>query len=281
MKTRLQQTTSYSQFCFAQENRDVDVTHLRPEHKRLRESMRRYGFLPSCPITVRAVNGRFEILEGQHRFTFARELRLPIWYVIVDVDIDIAEINQTQATWRIIDYARRWAKDGRADYIEALDFAKTYGVSVGYAFAILAGTIIFHNISAKFRAGAYRITSRDYAKRIGESFKDICDAANPSAKRALFESLVACMAVPYFDEARLITTLRAQPDLLAPANTRDGYLKSFEDVYNFRRHSREPLAFDASEAMRARGDMKIIAQRKKAKRISRKAQSASKRRMAA
>jgi hypothetical protein len=123
---KLQRTKNYSQFFYTKENRDVDILHLKPQHKALRESMQQYGFLPAFPLMVRTQNGRFAVVDGQHRLTFAKELGLEVFFVIDDKDVNISAVNQAQANWSPKDYANRWAHAGRPDYVEAIAFANEH-----------------------------------------------------------------------------------------------------------------------------------------------------------
>lgn len=249
---KLQRTKNYSQFYYTKENRDVDVLHLKPQHKHLRESMKQYGFLPSFPIMVKPNNGRFLVRDGQHRLTFAKELGLDVYFVIVDEDVNISFINQAQATWSPKDYAKRWAAAGIPDYSEALQFSAHYKAPLAIAFSMLAGTTTFGNIDAKFKDGTYKIKSRDFAHRVMR-IHDSLSTANPKAKGArLIGALWACCHVDYFDESRITDTVSRRPGLLQPAGTRDAYLDLLEEIYNFGRKVKAPLRFDAEQVMKHR-----------------------------
>src|SRR5262245_39047629 len=98
-------TKNYSLFAGGTEqNRQLELA----KHKKLRESMKKNGFVPSFPIVVRRhADGVLEIYDGQHRFAFAVELELPVYYVEDKGTWDVAEINSTAKTWTLADYAKR------------------------------------------------------------------------------------------------------------------------------------------------------------------------------
>lgn len=249
---KLQRTKNYAQFFYTKENRAVDVLHLKPQHKQLRESMRTYGFISAFPLMVRSVNGHFVVIDGQHRLTFAKEFGLDVFFVVDDTNVDIAKLNQAQANWSPKDYAHKWATAGVKDYAEAIQFAGDHNAPLMLSFAMLAGTTCWGNINAKFKDGTYRIKTRDLAHRV-IALHGAIGALNPKTKGArLIEALWACCQVDYFDESRIIETASKRPELLSPAGTRDAYLDVLTEVYNFGRKIKAPLRFDAERAMKDR-----------------------------
>lgn len=247
---KLHKTRDYRQFSLAKENRPIDVLKFKPQHSRLKASMSKHGFLPAFPLMVRNVGGRLVIIDGQHRFTFAREFGLEVFYVIVDQEVSISEINQAQAGWTPRDYAASFAAQGKADYRTGIAFCEQYGIPIGTGFGMLAGTITFGNVQARFSDGTYRITSADLANRVASIYKQLCEIRKGSKNVYLLNALWACCHVPYFDESRILGTAEKRPDMVHKAGTLDGYLSMLEEIYNFKRHIREPLKFDAQQAMR-------------------------------
>lgn len=248
----LQRTRRYGQFSFAKENRPVEVMNLKAEHKALRTSMQTYGFLPAFPIMVSSVNGKFIVKDGQHRLTFAREFGLDVYFVIDKTDVSIADINKAQAGWSARDYAMSWANQGREEYRKALEFMDQWGLPIGSAFSILGGTIVFQNLKDKFHAGTFKIRTPKTALRVARFYSDLCGLRKGVRNANLLAALWACCHVDYFDESRIIDTVTRRPDMFYNAGTRENFLELLENIYNFKRRAREPLAFDAAEAMRAR-----------------------------
>lgn len=249
---KLQRTRNYSQFSFARENRPVDVLNLKPQHRKLRESLQRYGFLPSFPLMVSCTNGKFIIKDGQHRFTFAREFGLEVYFVVDDTDVSISDINQAQVGWSPRDHAMSWANQGHEDYRKAIQFADEWTLPIGTAFSMLAGTIVFKNVQDRFHEGRFKIRALDTATRVAQCFSELCKLRKGIRHQNLLTAIWACCHVEYFDENRIIQTVQRRPDQLYNAGTRDQFLALLEDLYNFNRKTREPLKFDADQAMKNR-----------------------------
>jgi len=249
---KLQRTKDYSRFVFAKGNRDVSINRLRPAHKALRESMKKYGWLPFEPIGVYPDGkGKLVITEGQHRFTFARELGLDVYYVIHEEQVDIAEINQCAATWTPSDYCKKWIHDGNSEYEEVIEIAEYHGIPITIAFSMLAGSASWQQaIKKRFESGAYKITNRKNAMRVFSIYKALCDI-NKSAKHSqMLRSIWACCLVPHFEETRLINTAKRRPEMLTRVGTLDAWLEIIQDIYNFGRSAKVPIKFEAQEAAR-------------------------------
>jgi hypothetical protein len=249
MNRRILKATNYNLFTRCTENRPIDLT----KHAKLVASMEKNGFFWFCPIIVsRESDGTLLILEGQHRFTIAESLGLPIYYVIADVEFDIAELNCTAKVWTLADYAHKHASAGRTDYREGIDFAREHRIPIGRAFALLAGTTTFNNVQEEFVAGDYKITDREWAGAVVDLFGKLCDLA-PRLRTETF--IGACMAVcriPGFDPARLVKAARRHREKLVSYGTRDGYLNMLESLYNKTRAADVPLRHEALQAMKSR-----------------------------
>lgn len=80
----------------------------------LKEEIKEMGQL--SPIVV---NGRFEVLDGQHRLSILKELHMPVLFVINDSVSPraIISMNTAQRNWKDIDYLEFFVAQGNAPYI--------------------------------------------------------------------------------------------------------------------------------------------------------------------
>ncbi len=250
---KLQQTKNYGQFVLSKENRKVDMHNLSSDHKRLYKDMQTNGFRPSCPIMVRHDgNGNFIVMDGQHRLTFAQKLGLPVYFVVDHTPIDIAEFQRTQSPWKNSDHAHRWASLGDADYEEGLRFADTFGIPVPTAFSLLGGTISFGNITESFHTGNFKVTDREFAYSVGKVYLALTNVSNKLKKIIVLNALCKCMRVNGFDPDRLIKGAQRKSDSLPRPSTERDALALMEELYNFGRGNRVPLAHSATENGRRR-----------------------------
>jgi hypothetical protein len=247
--TKIQTTKNYRMFTRSEDNRPTDPK----AHKKLLESMKEYGFLQCFPIVCfRDAAGNLIVKEGQHRLLFAETLGLPVYWVEEAVDFDIAKINCTPKTWRIQDYAKTFAKQGKQAYQEGMDFAEAHKLPIGQAFALLAGTTSYGNVQDEFIAGKFKVKDRTWADAVAGIFAPMV-RMRPEVNNARF--LEACMAVcrvPEFDAKRMLHNAERCRDKLVSYSTRDAYLDMMESVYNFGRVKLFGLKVAAQIVMRER-----------------------------
>ncbi len=112
----INETSNYSIFAFKDNNRNIDLFHV----KRLASSINQWG-----NISVILCNRRMEILDGQHRFLALRDSKLPIKYIVADIDdLAIPNLNSTQKRWGLKDYLN-YGLNSNAESYFYLDFIRT------------------------------------------------------------------------------------------------------------------------------------------------------------
>ena len=111
-------TSSYSIFNKVIGNRDLDKQNL----QRIKESISNIGL--QMPILVNKNNS---IIDGQHRLQAAKELNIPVCYIISQ---DTAEDNidqlQISKKWTALDFCNKNALKGNADCKKALRIANQW-----------------------------------------------------------------------------------------------------------------------------------------------------------
>lgn len=257
---KIQSTRNYALFVrHSNENRPFDER----KHRKLKESMIRYGFLECFPIVCfRDKGGNLVIKDGQHRLAFAQELGLPVHWVEEKVDFDVAIVNSTAKVWVLRDYAAKYAANGNKSYEEGLAFAENHGLPIGTAFALLAGTTTFSNCQDTFLEGKWKVKDRAWAEAVACTYGPLVQMG-PAMKNARF--IEACMAVcrvDGFDRKRLIGGAERCREKLVAYSTRDAYLDMMEAVYNF---GRKQLVGLKSAAMMAMKDRNAAGKSPKAK----------------
>jgi hypothetical protein len=103
--------------------------------QRLIKSINEIGYVTAKPIIV---NESMVIIDGQHRFEACKQLGLPIYYEISNIDMNKAMIslNMNQQIWRLQDYVNSWAKNGIDCYQQLMDFEEKYHLGMSNAIVI-------------------------------------------------------------------------------------------------------------------------------------------------
>lgn len=241
-------THNYGLFSLTNKNRPVDLDRRRS----LRSSMKEHGFLKCYPmVCIRKVT-TLDILDGQHRFMVAQELGLPVSYLVVDEDIDIAFVNSTQKAWNLSDYCRSFAVQGKPAYQELLDFSTQHDISLVASMGILANNISHSNVRQKYLSGEYEVKTRGLADRVARLYSGISEGAKHIRTRFFINALFATVAISGLDDERLLSGARRCPESLIKYGNRDAYLTMLEYIYNFGRMNKFPLKIEAENAMNKR-----------------------------
>lgn len=236
------------------ENRPLDVK----KHRKLEESMKKYGFLEVFPVVVtRNGDDHLIVKDGQHRLAVAEKLGLAVYYVEDKTNFDVAEVNIATKLWVLKDYADKHAANGKKDYVEGLAFAEQYNLPIGTAFSLLAGTSgsnAYHY--TQFYGGDFKIKDRPWAEAVAGIYAPLGALSKAVRNTRMLEACMAVCRVPEFDASRLLRNAERCREKLISYSTRDAYLQMLEDIYNFHHSKLVGLKVAATMAMRERGAIK-------------------------
>lgn len=249
MTPKLQVTRNYRMFKRSDANRQTNVR----KHRKLKESMKRYGFLPCYPIVCRRdQHGNLVVKDGQHRLVLAEMLDIAVYWMEIEVDFDVAVINCTSKGWLLRDYAETHAQNGKYAYTFGLQFAKEHSLPIGTAFALLAGVNSFSQVSDDFTEGNFQVKERKWAEAVAAVYTPVVKMAKACKNARFVEACMAATRVEGFDPKRFLSGCEKKREELVSYTTRDLYLAMMERLYNFGRKTPVPLVIPAQNAMKAR-----------------------------
>lgn len=164
----IHQTTNYSQFKVFDRNRDTCIAALL-------QSVIKKNMLSSHPILV---TKKLEIVDGQHRLLVAKELNVPIYFIIDDsVSIEDVPQCQIQRAWSLPDYLKFYLKSDN----EAYKFVK----KMSLAYPQYKVHTLAYNFSAseaawkQFRNGKYKLShDEEYLEERMDIFHQIVMKSN-------------------------------------------------------------------------------------------------------
>ena len=251
-KPSLRVTKDYSIFEMHPLNRDLR------EKPILLESMKVHGFMPSSPIQcVRNGHGTLKVIRGHNRLSYAKRLKLPVWYVIDESNTDIYNLEGDGGQhWNIRDFLVSRAKDGDQHCSRVLEFQKKHRLTQGAAVSLLGGQGAGSNNCFKsVKKGTFRIAPdlkhaiavvnvTDHFRACGVHF---------ATQSALVNAVSAALRVPELDAEILKHRISKSPALLQRRTNVDGYLDELEALYNYgAKAKRLALKFRAREIGRVR-----------------------------
>lgn len=226
--SKIYQTYNYQQFKILEYNRDITRFDL------LNESIATEGI--KNPILV---DEEFNIIDGQHRYTYAKELGKPIIYYVTPKksENDVVEINTTAKRWQISDYIRHYANQGNNEYlrlnesIQNMPFIRpTDIICVGYGLIDRRKVKILDVVKqGKFRFKSYA----DFLK-VAQYYRQFIEATQIRSVAGVFLAYYNLFTVIDFDKERLLRNVNSgntRDRLIGVSNFRV-ILKELVDAYN-------------------------------------------------
>ena len=248
-------TSDYSLFKTLKGNRMINTIHV----KRLTKS-----FSKSYLLSPIIVNKGFEIIDGQHRFEAAKQLKYPVNFIICS-DYGLEEVqllNTNMKNWKKVDYLNGYCDLDYPEYIKFRSFMNRFP-KLGIASCetlltqLLSGghkgskSVEFKTTTNKsgsyairyFQEGALIIPnyekSIEYAERI-MVIRSYYDGFNrPTFVRAI----VGVFKIDYFDFDKFILKLKNNRMSLQHCTNVTQYKLMIEEIYNYRSRDKVSLRF--------------------------------------
>lgn len=165
--TEIRETNNYSMFKNMLGNREIKDTN----YKKLLRSMSEKQLL--MPILV---NEKFEIIDGQHRFTACKTLNLPVYYYVVPgykIE-DVKRANLVSCTWNLDDYLNLHFEMGKTEYSNFKEIIEKNKLKVTQLLEIVAGieNKEYSRVKMAFEDGIFAIESPLEIQRFLQDWQD-------------------------------------------------------------------------------------------------------------
>lgn len=256
MKTvnQVNQTNDYNLFKSLQGNRNVNKLHV----QRLKESFK--GSYLMSPIIV---NQNYEIIDGQHRFNAAKDLGLPVNFIICnDYSLDEVKIlNTNMKNWRKEDYLNAFCDLKYPEYLKFRNFMRKFpyfGISASEAILTgsLSGAKRETDLKREFtnsKSGAYAvkyfeqgdlvIPDWDYSLECAEKIMMIKPYYDGFNRISFVRAMLGVFRIEYYNHSQLLDRLKSSPTALQHCANVTQYKLLIEDIYNFRSREKVSLRF--------------------------------------
>ena len=257
---KIHQTRNYGMFVPDAVNRPI-TEHDHSRLNRLREKMKKYGFLPCfCLWCVPLPDGKRKVKDGQHRLAIAEELSLPVYYMDYDRDdIQSSDLGGTSANWSLSDFVYSYAAQGKPDYKELIEFQQEHGLSLGTCASILYGySANSGSVIKMVRTGDYTVRDRKGAKRIVAIIEAISRHVDWAINKGSVGAISRFVHVKEFNDEQFISKIDQYPAMLTKQPTIDMFTDMFDALYNYCSKSKIPLSFMAKQDASRRGDIAEI-----------------------
>ena len=245
-------TNDYSKFKTLKGNRKLNKLHV----KRLRESFAKAYLL--SPVIV---NENFEIIDGQHRFEAAREMQLPVNFIICKGYSlkEVQLLNTNMKNWKKEDYLNAYCDLKYPEYLKFRVFmARFPDFGMASCETILTNFLTGgHKASSSVEFKSDTNTSGSYAVRYFQegnlSIPDYEKAVENAEKIMMVKpyydgfnrptfvrAMIGIFKISHYSHSKLLSRLASNPTALQHCANVTQYKLLIEDIYNFR--SREKLS---------------------------------------
>jgi len=244
------QSTDYARFKKLLGNREISEARVNT----IMHSIESNGWIMN-PIVV---NEKYEIIDGQGRYTALRKLGEPIQYVIHNGATieDCVALNLKQKNWTVEDYARSYASQGYEDYIRLVKFSEVTNISILLAAHLLTEKITDSSmVSTRLKNSAFTVTDarcsrlRNNVEFIHLAIEKI-SACKGHRLRLAIPCLLFCYLCDESNSKRVYRIVEEQMDLIPPLNSSMVFLDSFSRIYNKGLTKDKQIYFDALYKMR-------------------------------
>lgn len=246
--TTVRESRDYCNFKVTRFNRPLAPARLR----KLRAKMRLHGWIDAYPMHVRKrEDGCLDIIAGHHRFAVARDLGIPVKYVVCDDDADIFEMEDGNPGWTASDFHEAHLRAGDPAHIAIENYRKRTGIPLALCASLLAGYT--GQRCGKSRNGVIEISASPHAELVAAVVIACRDLGIRFASNSLFVSAVSRMLrTNEFDIEKFLRKVKAYPSLMVKHPDVAGYARMIEEVFNRGSSRRIPLVFLSDEACKAR-----------------------------
>jgi len=239
MKTinQVMMTNDYNMFKNIEGNRNINKIHL----KRLKQSIQEKHIM--VPIIV---NGKYEIIDGQHRFQSAKDLSKPVYFIKINgLELpDIHRLNTNLKNWQADDFLEGYCELGLEDYLIYRDFKEKYGFGHDETKTLLIGTLSSDgNQVDHFRNGTFKVKDLKRAEKNAEKILMIGNYYDGYRRRAFVKAMLQLFNNKEYNHAEFLNKLSYQSMKLVDCTTFKQYITLIEEIYNYKRYRDNKINF--------------------------------------
>lgn len=228
MAAKILKTMEYGQFKFLTPNREQSRGHI----ETLKAAFQEIGNLTEVqPILV---NEKMQIIDGQHRFTAAQELKQPIFYTI-HPGLGITEarsMNILHRNWTVADYAQSYAASGDKNYQKYLALKEDYGFSHSIILGYVDNVWGKSNVFKDFREGNFVIEDEDAVVERLEKLSEAVEKTPLMAKGYTAVAFLRLMQSEDYNHDIMLKKLEKYGHKLVKVDDMEVNLRQLEELYN-------------------------------------------------
>lgn len=232
---KIMMTHNYDQFDVPIGQRPIDRDRLQT----IVESMATYGFIPGYHILV---NGRMEVIDGQHRLEAAKLAHVPVYYSIEEVlrREDVPVFAGMAKGWKSEDFLESYVSQGLEEYIKFKNFMQKYQFSASVCLSILGKG---KNPKRRFVAGTFVCDNVEFGELVGERTQDFARYCKFYHEPSFVRAISVLSRHADYDHKRMMHKLENQSSQLTRCVNKDQYVRLLQSIYNHQLAEKNRVAF--------------------------------------
>jgi hypothetical protein len=232
-------TKDYSIFKVHKFNRTINDSNVNNIYK----SMLNEGWVEGSIVVV---NGRGDIIDGQHRILAAMKANVPVHYTVnVKTNYDsIPKLNMNKKLWNIIDHLQTYVKKENQNYILLDRFMKNFPDLRPTECMMLVKNTISSTKRGEFESGEFKVKDMKLGYQWGHNIMSLKPYFEDGYDKSIFvRAMVRVMLIPTFNFDEFLHKVKLRPRMMVKCGTVEQYMKMIEDIYNYRRNNNEKIRF--------------------------------------
>jgi hypothetical protein len=234
------ETKDYSIFRFRSDNRLIRQNKVTGLSKRMKVK----GWLSTSVVTI---NGKGEVIDGQHRVKAAMETNTPVRYKIskgAGVE-EMTDMNTLQSNWSPFDHLHKFVVRGNENYVTFDKFANDYPMFKYTEIAMFLNNSMTSVKREKFESGEWTIKNETKGRQWADYILQLKPYGEKFYNRAIFvRALVKILSnKTEFKFEEFLHKVRLRPMNFVQCGTVDQYIEMIEGIYNYRRSDKVNLRF--------------------------------------
>lgn len=243
---KIYETKNYNKFIKKEWNRDINQNNINKIDKSVKEN----GWL----ITPIIVNENYEIIEGQHRYYYAKQNNLPIYYMVIPGlnDTDCQIMNSIRTSWLTADYIKYHAIKGNVSYARLMSLNDVYkSINLTTIVYALIGSHSEGGYNKNIIEGKFECTEEEYYK--ATEMLDYLNTLIDEIKKIKGKKVSICNAIIFCYKNNLVDMARLKKQILNFSNSINGIvdmesaLQELERIYNYGIKKKENIVYISTE----------------------------------
>jgi hypothetical protein len=233
-------TTEYDKFKTLEGNREVRINNL----MRLRRSLSEKQL--QSPIIVNEV---FQIIDGQHRHKIIQELKLPLFYIIMNGYglKECQRLNANSTNWTQMDFVKGYVDLGYTEYIKIDKFMKMFPDFAHFQIYkyLLQGTCTNSSRSSedKMKMGTFEVPNFEESVSNARKMMDFKVCFNAWGHVSFMQAVFNLIKLDKYNHERMMQKLEYLSAKIVRCPRNNDYYDLFTDVYNYKIVNREKINF--------------------------------------